>query len=327
MGNQTRTDTLDDLFLTTAAYRKSGAVDQAFMKLPMLDWLLSHGGITDKSVSGYSRIEIPVKYGKNEQTKWLGRGGTTSLTESEFLAEAWDDWKFIATPIIRYGQDDAKNRGAARVIDYVSEKLDAAETGFRETLNDALWGDGTGDGQPNGLQNIVSATPTLGTLHNISRVTYPWWRNQVKASTGASGTYLLSDMKNFMNTITKYSLSEKADQFLMTDQTSFELYEAEIDDKVTIINNTSKGDIGFDSLNFKGRPMFFDEGCPSGYMYFLNPKYLQLFKDSDGFMDMTEWDLMGNGHVGDKIAHLKGMCQLITSRPGALGVLTGISAT
>ena len=153
--------------------------------------------------------------------------------------------------------------------------MNAAERAIWDELEQVAFADGTGSKEPNGLQNLVADTPTSGTVHGINRATYDWFRNNTKASTGAASVYLVSDMRNLMNTISKYAGNEIKDLFILTDQTSFELYE---DEQLEIkrLVNTQAADSGFMTLEFKGRPMFWSPSAPSGSMYFLNPAYLKL---------------------------------------------------
>ena len=51
------TQTVDDMFTTTWAYRKEKAEEQAFLKTPLAFWMKESKRV--EGVSGHTRIEIP----------------------------------------------------------------------------------------------------------------------------------------------------------------------------------------------------------------------------------------------------------------------------
>lgn len=316
------TQNIDNMFTSTWAYRKDAAVEQAYLKTPFIYWLKAKDRIQE--ISGHRRIEIPLEYGKNETQRWIGKGSTVPLTEGKLLTMAYEDWKYLSVTVLRYGVEDQQNRGKAAAINYVDRKMNAAERSIWEELERVAFADGTGSLEPNGLQNLVATTPTTGTVHGINRATYSWFRNHTKTATGAASVYLISDMRNIYNTISSYAGNETKDIFILTDQTVFELYE---DEQLEIkqLVNTQAADSGFDTLTFKGRPMFWCPSAPSGNMYFLNPMYLKLVIDPGYFMEMTEWKPIPN-QVNDRVAQIVSALNIVCSRPIAEGVLTGIAA-
>ena len=318
------TQTIDTLFTTTWAKRKQGATEQAFLKTPFIYWLREKGRI--ENIKGHRRIEIPLNYGSNDSVRWFSKGDTIPMVDSELLTMAYEDWKYVAVNIMRWFEEDQKNRGAAAAINLVTTKLDAAERALYDELERVMFADGTGSKEPNGLQNIVSATPTLGTLHNISRVTAgnEWWRNQQKTSSGAAGLFLVSDMRTCLNDVIKYSRSEIKDIAMITNQTVFELYEDVCLD-MKILQNTMMADAGFDSIVYRGRPIMWCPSAPDGNMYFINSNYYKLVCDEDFFMQMTSWKEIPDQPF-DKAAQIVCTLNAVTDRPIVQKVLTAIAA-
>lgn len=312
---------IDNIFTTTWANRKTAAVEQAFLKTPLFFWLKEKGRVEE--VRGYRRLEIPVEYGSNETVRWITKGSSMPIQEQDLFTMVYEDWKYVAASIVRYGTEDQQNRGAARIIDYVSRKVNAAERGLRENIEAVTHADGTGQNEPNGLTNIIATDPTTGTLHGLNRATYTWWRNVTKTATGAAGVYLIADMRNVFNTITKYANSEVRDIFMVTDQTTYEAYEDLMLEMKTFVNQTLQ-DAGFDNLIFKGRPLFWTPSAPATSIRFLNPNYLKLVIDPDYFMDMTEWKAIPD-QVGDKVAQIVCTMNMVCSRPISQGVLHTIT--
>lgn len=315
------TQQIDDMFTTTWANRKTTAIEQAYLKTPFIFWLKEKGRVVDQR--GYTRIEIPLKYGRNETVKWIKKGSTMPMTESQLLTMCYEEWKYVAVSINRFGIDEQKNKGAARILNYVEEKISSAESALWEEFERVVFADGSGADECNGLQNLIAAAPTTGTVHGLDRATYDWFRNQTKTATGAFSVYGISDMRNMMNNITKYAKSEVKDIFMMTDQTTYEAFEDLMLEMKQFYNQTLI-DAGFEHLVYRGRPLMWAPSAPAAKIYFINPQYLYMMQDPDYFMDMTEWKAIPD-QVNDRTAQIVCAMNLVTSRPVAEGILTGIT--
>lgn len=316
------TQTIDTLYTSTWAYRKGAAIEQAFLKTPFIYWLRQKGHL--ENISGYRRIEVPLEYGSNETIRWIGKGSTVPIQDSELLTMAYEDWKYLAVSIVRWFTEDQQNRGQAAAIKMVETKLGAAERAVYEDLERVMFADGTGSNEPNGLQNLIATTVTSGTVHGLDRATYTWWRNQTKTATGAAAVYLVSDMRTCLNDIIQYSRAELSDIVLVTNQTVFELYE-DVCLEMKILSNTMMADAGFDSIQFKGKPLIWCPSAPSGNMYFINPTFLKLVCDEGYFMEMTDWKQIPDQPF-DKVAQIVCALNLVVKRAICQKVLTGIAA-
>jgi len=321
--SQSWTQTVDTFFTTTWAYRKTTATIQSFEKTPFIFWLREKGRI--ENISGYRRIEIPLEYGSNETVRWISKGDTVPLSEGELATMAYEDWKYVSVTLMRWFQDEQQNRGKAAMIRLADMKLGAAERALYEEFERVMFADGTGAKEPNGLQNLITATPTLGTVHGINRATATnsWFRNQQKTATGAADIYLIKDMRTCLNNIIKYAKAEIGDIAIVTTQNVFELYEEEGYELLQIQNNKLY-DAGFDTLQFRGRPIMWCPSAPDGNMYFINVGYYKLICDEDYWMQMTDWKSIPN-QPNDRVAQIVCAFNAVCSRPIVNLVLTGIA--
>ncbi len=319
---QSWTETVDTFFTTTWAYRKKKATEQAFLKTPLIFWLRQKGRI--ESISGYRRIEIPVEYGSNDTVRWFSKGDTVPITDAELLTMAYESWKYVSVSIPRYMADDQQNRGSAALMKLTDVKLGAAERALNEEFERVFFADGTGSKEPNGFQNLIATTPTSGTVHGIDRASYTWWRNQYKVSTGSSSVYLISDMRTCLNNVLKYANTELKDIFIVTTQSIYEYYEEECFD-LKVLQNTMLAEAGFDTLQFRGRPLMWAPSAPSGNMYFVNASYIKLVSDESYWMDMTDWKPIPN-QPNDRVAQIVCVMNLVTGRPIAHLCLSSITA-
>lgn len=316
------TQDIDDMFTTTWSNRKTEVIEQAYKATPFWFWLKEKGRIEE--LEGGTRIEVPVEYGKNDTATWLTRGATVPLTEQQLMTMTYEEWKYMSVTVMRYGIDDQQNKGKNKIVDYTTRKINRAEEAVAEEFETVFFSDGTGDNQPNGIKNLISATPTTGTVHGINRATagYEFWRNLQKTASGVTSVALVPDMRNCLNTMSLYTKINRKDIFLLTTQAVYEAYEDELLD-YKVIQNQTLGDASFEHQVFKGRPMMWAEGCPTGYMYFINPRYLYCVIDPGYFMDMTEWKAIPD-QVNDRVAQIVSTIQMIVTRPVAQMVMTGI---
>jgi len=305
------TETIDTLFTTTWMYRKKEATQQAFLKTPFIYWLRQGGRI--QNISGHRRIELPVEYGDNETVRWIAKGSTVPITDSELVTMAYEDWKYVSVSIMRWFQDEQQNRGKAAMINLVNLKVGAAERALWEEFERVMFADGSGTNEPNGLQNLIAASPTTGTVHGLNRATFDWWRNQTKTATGAFSLYGISDMRVCLNNIIKYSKAEIRDIVLVTDQTTYEAYEEEGYEIYQLTNN-KLFDAGFDVLQFRGRPIMWCPSAPSTKIYFVNTGYMKLVCDEGYWMEMTDWKSIPNQPF-DRTAQIVSAMNLVCSRP------------
>jgi len=324
MAVPTRSETLDDLYTSTWNNRKSNVTDNIFTATPFYKLMKSKGGIKLNGTGG-RYLEIPLAYAKNETVTSLDKDDTISISDTKFLTVAQYEWRFVAGSIVRYFVDDAKNKSKQQHLSLANAKVDNLERSMIDKFEEFAFGDGTGNGgkDPNGLDNLVDATPTAAlTVGNIAQVTYSWWQNKQKTATGSASVYLLSDMRTLFNDCATGQAVDVPDM-IVTTQTVSELYEDEVMEQKQIVNQT-KGDAMLLSVTFKGVPVIWSVECPSGYMYFLNSRYIGLNVDPDINMTMTEWKTIPNQL--DRVAQIVWKGNMIASRRASLGLLSGIAA-
>ncbi len=167
----TRSEALDDLFITTLDNRRAGIVDVTFHKNPFFFWLSSKGKMDGRP--GGREIVIDLEVGENDTVKSFGKGETFSLAEQEIFTEAHYPWKQIGGSLVRYATDDAKNAGRSAYIRMAETRVKNLEKSIRKELETQLMGDGTGNNSKdiNGLQKLVNAAGTGYSADDILTLT------------------------------------------------------------------------------------------------------------------------------------------------------------
>ena len=80
------TEALDNLYTTTWQNMKSTVADQIFDATPFWYWMKDKGKL--KTESGGRFLTEPLQYDTNDNVTFIGKGGTVSLNDYEFLTEA-----------------------------------------------------------------------------------------------------------------------------------------------------------------------------------------------------------------------------------------------
>lgn len=74
------------------------------------------------------------------------------------------------------------------LVNIFQDKLFDLGERYAITLNNLLWGDGTGDAKAlAGIQSMITQNPATGTVGGINRATSTWWRNRAITTAAGNG--------------------------------------------------------------------------------------------------------------------------------------------
>lgn len=217
--------------------------------------------------------------------------------------------------------DDMANSGMHKKIDMMNAKLENLRLSLVDQFEINLFTAQAGQAM-SGLPDIVEANVTGAQSKSpggLSKTTYPWWENQYFVSTGSFASFGKSDMRTMYNNC---SIGNDHPNLILTTQAVFEFYEAEAED-IQRSNDTTDASLGFQTFKYKGTNMYYSPQCPSGYMYFLNLKYLKLKIDSKADFDMTEWKYIPNQL--DRVAQIVTRLELVCRNCRMQGLISGIT--
>jgi hypothetical protein len=183
-------------------------------------------------------------------------------------------------------------------------------------MNTMFHADGTGNGGKdwNGLRNLVTASGTVG---GIDSGTHTFWQSYVEATAGALS---IASMATAYNSV---SVGNDQPSLVLTTQTLYEKYESLLQPSLRF-TDPGTADAGFQNLLFKGSKVCYDGGTPTGYVYFLNPKYLRLVGHSDVWFKPTPFVRPTNQDA--RYAQILCYGNLTISNRSRQGVLTGRTA-
>ena len=319
MPTPTNTETLDTLYTTTWQHVKKQVVDNIFTATPFYYEITKAGNVEDED--GGRFLEVPLMRAKNDTIAWIASTGTVSTADTDPLSTAIYQWYNIAGSVVDVWTDAMANSGPHRKIDIVAAKIENLRLSLIDNLEEKLFTAQTGNalnGLPDYIEALVPASQ-VGTPGGFSKATYSWWRNQYAASSGSFATYGKQDMRSMFNTCSK---GNDHPNLLLTTQAIFEYYEAEAED-IQRINDSDAAKLGFVSFSYKGSNLYYSPQCPTGYMYFLNLKYIKFKRDSKAVFDMTPFKTIPNQL--DKVAQIVCRCNLVCSNCSMQGLVGSIT--
>ena len=323
------TETLNGLYTSTWAKRRPGIVDQVFEMNRLLALLNSKGMVKYENTDG-RRLEIPLRISRPNTSKFFSKGAIFTISDFDPLTIAYDTWKNLGDQMIRYWVDDKVNGGSkTRHIKSMNAKIDTMNDTLQLAIEDALWADigGASVEDYNGIPYLIDDSPsTSATIHGINQSTQTdgqgnyVWRNQQKTSNGAFSVYGESDMTNLYNTCSRWGKTD----CLVSDQTTFELGQAEALEKVSVVNKEAV-DLGIGHITFLGVIWIWSPKCTTGYTYYIDRSHLGFTIDPDVNMTMGPWKEIPQQYK-DVVTQIVQRGNIWTDKRRCHGVLTSQAA-
>jgi hypothetical protein len=291
-------------------------VDNIFAATPLYFWLNDKSRITRET--GGRWIGVQLMYAKNTTVKTLGPGGVIDISPQDPMTTAKFDWRWLAGSIIRLYAEDHMNSGEQAIMNMVKGKLKNLELSLIDKTETMAFGDGTTNGglDYDGLGNLVSSTAGL-TVGGINSGTQTWWDNQRRVYVPGNG--IRKELTTLYNNV---SVGNDHPTLLLTTQNVYEMYEDSLSNILRIADN-KYGDAGFEALGFKGGAITFSPSCPTGLVYELNERYLEMIIETDADFAMTDWKPIPNQL--DRVAQVVVQADIVVSNRRMQGVLTGVA--
>lgn len=326
-----KTEYIDNLATSTWYDVRNQLFTDIWQITPLFDLLQEKGKIKKRMPNG-RYFEIPIGYAKADQNqKWFTRGDTFGEAEKELWTRLQYQRKNLGDNIVRYWDDEMKNKSKAQIFNYLTELIDNHKMTLMDTLGTSVWDAAPAAEAINSLPTLIVEDPTTGTVGGLSRASNTYLRNQYYNMTSDSmASLLIPKMTNMFNTCSLYKgKGRRTPDIIITTQDIYEEYEDQIRNDFTfeISGNTGnkRADYGLGDLSFKGAELYWDPDCPSGSMYFINSDTIEFAYDPDAWMEMTPWKAKHNSL--DRYAQTYTVCQLLFNNFSKNGVIFNIGDT
>lgn len=275
---------------------------------------------------GGDNILGAIEYKLNSTVAWISDTETLDTTRVDIFDQYTYVWRQLGETVVMSSFEEAINRGDSKKFDLLAGKLENARMSMREKINSSIFTAQAGKAML-GLPDLVSSTPTTGTVGGINRANFSIWRNQ--QTSGAQSVSAYDNLRASMRTIhvacSKGQGIMEPDYFVGT-STDVNGYESLLiaNERVTS-KEDSQADAGFKSTAFKFKmaPVYWDRDCPSATMYALrndNPKLVV----QSGYWFKGYPSVDPANQLLD-VFKIETIVQMITGNPRHLGVITAIS--
>lgn len=241
--------------------------------------------------------------------------------------------------------DKLKGRSKMAAVDHVKAKMESAQKFLAYRFATQLYSDGTGNSSKDidGLDAVCDDGTNVATYAGIDKTTETWFQGQYTDSAAVLTEAIMdthidevSDTNDDPTMIvTTYALWSKLSQLLGADQQTLVNGYQKLAPSYKSKKPMEFGiNGGFNTISYRGIPVVRSKYAATGYMYFLNEKYLQMFyrdqaplgrknlKKGFAFEDMIKAQNQ-DGEVGR--IHFYG--NLVCDRPGRQGVRRGLTTS
>lgn len=281
-----------------------------------------------EEADGGRLFEHTVEYAENTNFHSIAEMDELDTSRIPVFDAARFNQKIHAGTVVLSELEKLRSQAKGGKFDLLASKLDNGKKSHIADMNRALLGSATTGNDINGLQVVISSTPTTGSVGGISRDTFSFWRN--RQNSGAASVSAFDNLRSALTTTyNQCSLGgvENTPRWVLMDRSSFQGYELILVaiEQIAEAKMKASGDIAFknDMLRFKGAFAFFDEDAPASSAYLYNNTNLKVDYLKGGWMKMfparNPYNQLTQVHPVMTVANLG------TNASRHLGVVTSIS--
>jgi len=307
-----------------------GFVQQAVTASPFLDIMKKGKAFVTKMGGDY--VKVGLEYALNTSfAAWDGEGAITLPTKgqylSEFVTEGRYKWGYhVAQDLITYKQYMEQEKAEDSIESFAKSRLSNMADAIGRSMETNLFTAYNGSTYTAfGIPDIVRATnpanyATYG-LGDIDIGDMPLWKSDIDIYTSAQT--LARQMFHMINSL---AYNYGTPDLIVTTQDVFEIFADEAYQKAGyLVRDEIPLKLGFQTGgSFNAIPVVYSDKCTSGYMYFLNTKYLKLVVHPEANFKSTGWQQVATNNL-DLLALTTLTYNLVCSNRAAQGALTGIS--
>lgn len=277
---------IGDIVATTIENRSKKAADNTTRNNGLLNRISQRG--TAQPFSGGRNIWQELEYAQNQTAMWYSGYETINVSPSQIFTAAEFPIRQAAVAVSISGLEELQNAGPEQMIDLIAGRVNNAETTLQALIANGIYSDGSQPKEISGLQQLVAVTPT-NSVGGIDGNTWDFWRNiTFGAVTDGGAPTTSANIRRYMDTI-YFQLVRGVDKpdIVVGDNTTYRLFNESLQ-PLQRIEDPNMAKAGFMSLMYMGTPVILDGGfqgyasdvipvggAPSGYMYFLNTKYVK----------------------------------------------------
>lgn len=281
---------IDDIVATTIENRSKKAADNVTRNNAIFNYLSRKGNTRSYSpIDGGTTIWEELEYALNGTAMYYSGYETLNIAPQQIFTAAVFQIRQAAVSVSISGLEELQNSGEERMIELIGGRVSNAERSLESLIATGVYSDGTTPKGIGGLQQLVSKTPSVGSVGGIDPATWEFWRN-IKFAAIADGGAAASaaNMKGYMDAVANQLVrgTDKVD-LITADNNFWELYNQSLQ-AIQRTEAVKTGESGFEYLKYRSADVLLDGGfqgystdpipvggCPANTMYFLNTRYLK----------------------------------------------------
>lgn len=273
-------------------------------------------------------FELTVEYAENTNFHSYGEMDEIDTSRIDIFDAARFDQKIAGGAVTFSDLELLRTLGKAGKINLMGEKMENGRDSHTADMNRQFLGTGAAATDIDGIQVVISTTPTTGSVGSINGGTFSFWRN--RQNSGAQSVSAYDNLRSALTTTyNQCSLGgmKMTPKWVCTDRSSFQGYEQILValEQIESMRSKANADVAFDNefLKFKGAMMYYDEDAPSANAYLYNNKNLKIAYLRGGWMKMYPGQAPYNQLA--KVHKVATFCNLVTNARRHLGVVNAIS--
>jgi len=290
---------LSEIVTTTLRNRTGVLQDNVSRNNALLARLNKKGRI--KTFSGGRTIVQELDYANNQTFTWYSGYQTINISPSQVFTAAEFPIRQAALAVSISGLEEIQNSGEEAIIDLLEGRIENGERSFMNGLSNGVYGDGSVAGSIGGLQLLVAATPTTGTVGGIDRSQWAFFRNlSFSALTDGGAAASAANILNYMDSLwVQLVRGRDFPDLIVADNNMYKFYLQALQSIQRIQSEGGAPDLaeaGYSSLKYMNSDVVLDGGfqgfsadplppeisgsgtavggVPTSFMYFLNTNYL-----------------------------------------------------
>lgn len=308
-----------------------------FSMFKALDKSKGQNGKRMRVVEGGLEFWKGVTKSKNSNFKWQGKSDDMSANLQDPSARLrWDIKTFTGSTVISK-LDEASNKGRAMIKNFAQTLRDQAETTIPNEFNSAFWAASPATNEPESIPNLISITPTAGSVGGLTRSGNQYLQNGHDStsysdigSEAGLGAMKLNQIKRAIGSGGK----DMVDIIIMGD-TNFAGLVAYLQTQRRYRPDDRLAQLDFDTVLLGKTTISFENSVVSGsenvitasYVYGINSNHMSFEVLRDGNFI---WNPDGFERVGQKLIkalYFWVFCNLTTNLPKAHFVMSDVSNT
>jgi hypothetical protein len=281
---------IDDIVATTIENRSKKAADNITRNMALLSQLREKGSTRSYSpVDGGTTIWEELEYALNGTTMWYSGYEQLNISPQQIFSAAVYQIRQSAVAVSVSGLEELQNAGEERIIELVGGRVSNAERSLEALISTGIYSDGTDPKSIGGLQQLISKTPSSGSVGGINPATWDFWQNVKFAAVADGGAAATpANIRGYMDTVANQLVrgTDKVDT-VVADNNFWELYNQSLQ-SIQRTEEVKTAESGFEFLKYRGAKVILDGGfqgfstdpipvggCPTNTMYFINSRYLK----------------------------------------------------